>query len=250
MKSWILMAIMATVFSVIGIVLVLVAFLTSTWPLLSGLIFLLLGVVAATFVPAARREQGAAGVEAPAAVAGVVPFERVADLIRERLSGTPYVVTLEGALIRVHADLADAEFLGLASAHKVKVVRGLEVVAKAPGVAVTRDFEQDLEVSLGIGRLSGEARLVSGRTWTYQRRIEYGVGKDGSLGRQVDVRFSSKELQDPVNDVLKDTGWHTGFWGTLPADGKMGLVFAAVAGGGAVVAGIVLGIAALLGRFS
>jgi len=250
MKSWILMAVMAAIFSVMGIGLGVAAVVTSTWPLLLGLAFLVMGLVAASFVPAARREQGAADREVPAAVAGVVPFEHVADLIRDRLAGTPYVVQLDGALIRVHADLADAEFFGLASAHKVKVVRGLEVVAKAPGVAITRDFEQDLDVSAGIGRLTGQARIQSGRSWSYERRIEYGMGKDGTVGRQVDVRFSSRDLQDPVNAVLKETGWHTGFWGSLPADGKVGLIFAAIAGVGCVVSVVVLLIAALLGKFS
>ena len=250
MKTWTLLALMATVFGGIGLVLVVIAFVTGEWGLLGGLVFLIVGLLMAWFVPAARREQNAAGVAAPPVAAGTVPFERVADLIRERLAGTPYTVELEGSLIRVHADLADAEYLGWASAHKVKVVRGLEIVAAKPGVALTRDFEQDLDLSLGAGRLTGRARVQSGRSWSYERRIEVGLGKDGKIGRQVDVRFSSREIQDPVNAVLKETGWHTDFWSAQPADAKIGLVVGAIGGVGGVIALVVLAVGAVTGMFA
>ena len=250
MKTWILLAIMGAVFSGVGLVLAVVAFTTGEWALLAGLAFLAVGLVMSWFVPAARREQTAAGVPAPAASAAAMPFERVADLIRERLAGSPYTVELEGSRILVHADLADAEFLGWASAHKVTVVRGLEVVAKQPGLAITRDFEQDFDLSLGVGRLTGGARVESGRNWSYERRIEIGVGKDGKVGRQVDVRFSSKEIQEPVNAVLKETGWGANFWSSLPAEGKVGLILGVIGGVGAVVTVVTLVVGAVLGKFN
>ncbi len=248
MKTWILLAFMAALFSVIGVVMTVFAFVTGEWALLGGLVFLLVGLVMAYWVPATRREQNADSAALSPAAAGTVPFERVAELIRERLAGTPYAVELEGSMIRVHADLADAEFLGWASAHKVKVVRGLEVVASRPGVAITRDFEQDLDLSVGAGRLTGRARVQSGRSFSYERRIEWGMGKDGKVGRQVDVRFSSKEIQEPVNAVLKETGWYSSFWTALPAESKGALIVGAIGGGGALVALVVLGVAAMLGK--
>lgn len=249
MKTWVLLAFMALIFSLLGIGLTVAAFVTGEWPLLAGLVFLLVGLVMAWWVPAARREQSADSRDLPVAEAGTVPFERVAELIRERLDGTAYAVELQGSMIRVHADLADAEFLGWASVHRVKVVRGLEVVAARPGVAITRDFEQDFDLSLGVGRLSGSARVQSGRSWSVQRRIEWGVGKDGSVGRQVDVRFSSKEIQGPVNAVLEETGWHAGSWASLPAESKGALVVGIIGGVGAVFTLIVLGVAAIMGKF-
>lgn len=248
MKTWILLALMAALFSCIGLAVAVAAVVTREWWLLSFLVFTVVGAVMAYWVPATRREQNASTADAPAAAAGVVPFERVADLIRERLAGSPYAVELQGSMIRVHADLADAEFLGWASAHKVKVVRGLEVVASKPGVALTRDFEQDLDVSVGVGRLTGRARVQSGRSWSYERRIELGMGKDGTVGRQVDVRFSSKEIQDPVNAVLKETGWYSSFWSSLPAESKGALIVGVIGGAGAVLTLVVLGVMALLGR--
>lgn len=250
MKTWILLASMAALFSGIGLVLAVGALVTGEWAMLGGLVFLVVGLLMAWNVPAARREQNAAGVPSPPAAPGTVPFERVADLIRERLAGTPYVVEQQGSMIRVHADLADAEFLGWASAHKVSVVRGLEVVASGPGAAITRDYEQDLDLSVGVGRLTGHARVQSGRSWSIERRLEWGVGKDGRVGRQVDVRFSSRQIQDPVNAVLKETGWYTSFWSAQPAEAKVGLVVGAIGGVGGLITAVVLAVAAITGRFS
>lgn len=246
MKTWILLAFMAVLFCVLGVVMTVLAFVTGEWALLGGVVFLLVGSVMAWFVPTTRQEQNASSLPVPD---GPVPFERVAELIRERLAGSPYTVELEGSRIRVHADLADAEFLGWASAHKVKIVRGLEIVATKPGVAVTRDFEQDLELSVGAGRLTGRARVQSGRSYSFERRIEWGMGKDGTVGRQVDVRFSSKEIQGPVNAVLKETGWYSTFWTALPAESKGAVIVGAIGGVGAVVTVVVLGVAAILGKF-
>jgi hypothetical protein len=248
MKTWILLAFMAALFSAIGLVLAVAAMLTGEWWLLFLLVFAVVGLVMAWFVPATRREQNASGNALPDAAAGTVPFERVADLIRERLAGTPYTVELQGSRILVHADLADAEFLGWASAHKVTVVRGLEVVATKPGVAITRDFEQDLDLSVGVGRMTGSVRVQSGRSWSVERRVEWGMGKDGKIGRQVDVRFTSREIRGPVNAVLTETGWHSNFWTALPAEAKEALIVGAVGGVGAVVTLVVLGVAAISGR--
>ncbi|PUA79041.1 hypothetical protein [Nocardioides currus] len=248
MKTWIPMTVMSFAFSALGLGLAVAAVVTGEWVLLVGLVFLLVGLVMAWWVPATRREQTADRTGLPATADGTLPFDRVADLVRERLAGTPYAVDLEGSTIRIHADLADATFLGWASAHRVKVVRGVEVVATRPGVAVVRDYEQDLDLDAGPARLSGRVRVQSGRTWSYQRRIEWGVGTDGSVGRQVDVRFSSRELHEPVRAVLAASGYRTGFWATLPAESKGALVVGAIGGGGAVVALAVLGVAAILGK--
>ncbi|HXH77487.1 hypothetical protein [Nocardioides sp.] len=250
MKTWIILGAMAVAFSAVGVLLAVIAIATGSWIMLTGLLFLAVGLVMAWFVPVTRREQNATATEPPADVAGIVPFERVAELIRERLAGTPYTVDLQGSRILVHADLADTEFLGWASAHKVKVVRGVEVVAKEPGVAITRDFEQDFELSLGVGRVTGSARVQSGRSRSFERRIEYGVGTDMKVGRQVDVRFSSREIKEPVGAVLTETGWKGGFWASQPAEAKVGLIMAVVAGAGGVVTVATLLVLAALGKLS
>lgn len=251
MKPWVPVAMttVATAFAGVGLALALAAVLSGEWHLLFGLIFVVEGLVLFAFVPAARRATKKALRGPPTTAVRSVPFSEVADLIREKLSGTPYAVELEGNRIRVSANLADSEFLGLASAHKVKVVRGVEIVTTKPGVTITRDFEQDLDLSLGVGQLAGSARVLSGRSWSTTRRLEYGWGKDGTFGRQVDVRFSSSEIRAPVQEVLKETGWYPGFWASQPPEGKFALIMAGMGASGVVIVSVALVIGALLGEF-
>lgn len=241
------MAVLAAVFIVLGAAGVVAALLTGTWPLLTAGVFLVVGVVLAATTPATRREQTMGTTAAPDAPPGTVSFDQLAERIRTRLAGEPWTVELEGSRILVHADLADATFLTWASVHHVEVVRALEIVAVGPGRAVTRDIERDLDLSAGVGRLSGTVRVQSGRSWSYQRRIEYGVGTDGSVGRQVDVEFSSARLRGPVTDVLKETGWHQGAWVSLPAEAKGAAVVAVIGGVGGIVGGVVAAVLALRG---
>ena len=127
---------------------------------------------------------------------------------------------------------------GGAAAHHVHEVRGVEVAATRPGQAITRDFSQGFELDAGAGRLTGRAHVESGRSWSYTRRIEYGVGTDGSIGKQVDIDFSSSEIQRPINEVLRETGWYTTWFAALPAEAKGGLVMGVIGGVGGLAAGV------------
>lgn len=66
------------------------------------------------------------------------------------------------------------------------------------------------------------------------------------VGRQVDYTFSTSEIKKPVNDILKQSGWHAGPFGSLSTDGKIGAVVALSTVVGLVVAGVVVLIAAIV----
>ena len=211
MKTWMQLAFMAAILSAVGLLLVVLAFATGEWGFLGGLIFLGVGLLMAWFVPAARREQNAHLTDAPAAADGTVPFERVGALIRERLAGTPYTVEQEGSLIRVQAEPADAEVSDWTAAFAVRP--GFEIVATGPGVAIIRDYARDRGLTVHIGA-------------------------------------SSNEIHGPVTAALKETGWHSGSWASLPAISKGATIVGTIAGVGCVVTAVVLGVAAILGKFS
>jgi hypothetical protein len=245
MKRWWILGLLAAVFVVLGAVLA-VALRGDGLPgVAAGAVFLLVGLGMAWSAAQMRREESMGEVGAPEAVPGGVPWPEVAERIRARFQGTPYAVEVEGSIVRVRADLADATFLTWAAAHHVNEVRGVEVVAPRPGQAITRDFSQGFEIDAGAGRLTGSAHVESGRSWSYTRRIEYGVGTDGSVGRQVDIDFGSSEIQGPVNEVLRETGWYTTWFAALPAEAKGGLVMGAVGGIGGLVAAVAVLVDAL-----
>ncbi|MDR7255445.1 hypothetical protein J2X46_004452 [Nocardioides sp. BE266] len=236
MKRWWLLGFLATIFTVLGVVLVVALGREDPVGYVAGGIFLVVGL--GMWVPALamRREEHLDDVAAPDAAPGGVPWSEVAERIRARFAGTPFTVETEGSVIRVRADLADATFLTWAAAHHVREVRMVEVVAKKPGEAITRDVSQGFDLRGGAGVLTGSARVQSGRSWSYTRRVELGVGTDGSVGKQVDIDFSSSQIQGPVDEVLRETGWKASWWGALPAEAKGALVMGAVGGLGAIAA--------------
>ncbi|WP_426246722.1 hypothetical protein [Nocardioides sp. LHG3406-4] len=234
MKSWSLMALLAVVFCAVGIGLAIGAWQSGELALWGGAaIFVVVGLVPAALLPRARREQRqGSGVLAPAsATEGAPPpdgatwtLTQVADELSRQFEGTPYVVHASPERIRIHADLADATFLDFAGVNKVKVVRGLDIVPNGDGLAVVRDWEQDLDLTAGVGRLTGSTRMFSGSKIGFERRIRWGVGADGDWRRQVDFSSSSRQLRGVAVDVLKRAGMYPGWYATLPADAKAGLI--------------------------
>lgn len=155
-------------------------------------------------------------------------FDEVHAAIEHRFAETPYAVTRKDDKVTIQANLADKTYLTWAWAHHVNEIRGVEVTAKKNGKASTRDYSRSIAVSAGQAKLTGDIKYASGRQWSVERNIEYGVGFDGSIGRQVDYTYNTREIQGPVNDVLRRSGWYGGPFGSLPADAKVG-AFVAIA---------------------
>jgi hypothetical protein len=155
-------------------------------------------------------------------------FDEVHAAIEHRFTDTPYAVTRTGDKVVIQADLADKTYLTWAWAHHVNEIRGVEVKAKKNGKATTRDYSRSIAVSAGKATLTGKINYASGRQWSLEKNIEYGVGLDGSIGRQVDYTYNTREIQGPVNDILRRSGWYGGPLGSLPADAKIG-AFVAIA---------------------
>ena len=238
MKHWWILGLLATIFCVIGVGGIVLGRDDPAGYAVGG-VFLVAGLGMWWSVRQMRREESIGESPAPDVAPGGVSFAEVAERIRARLAGTPYDVEVEGSTIRVRADLADAAFLTWAAAHRVRDVRSLEVVAVGPGKTIMRDLVQSFEVRGGAAGLTGRARILSGRSWSYTRRIEYGVGADGSVGKQVDIDFSSSEIQKPVIEVLKETGWYTSWFAAQSAETRGAIGMAAFAGVGAIVAVVV-----------
>ena len=227
------MALFAGIFVVIGIGLGIAARLSGEAALWFGAaVCVVVGLVTAAYLPRARREQAlSTGELAPVSATSAAPSDgatwtlaQVAAELTRQFEGTPYVVQASPERIRIHADLADATFLDFAGVNKVKVVRGLDIVPDGKGAAVVRDWEQDLDLTAGVGRLTGSARMFSGASMGFERRIEWGVGADGDWKRQVDFSHSSRQLRGVAVAVLKRAGMYPGWFASLPADAKVGLI--------------------------
>lgn len=175
------------------------------------------------------------------------PFAAVAAELQRVLEPTPYAVEASAERIRVRADLADNRFLVLPGVRGVRQLFATDVIRKADGKVVTANVLLGLEWTVGLSgepvpRLTGRGEIGTGKIWSGSGSVEWGVGPDGRLGRQVDYTFSSSEITGPVSDVLRRTGWRE----TWPIEAKGG----AVMGGLGACAGLVVGALALLGKLS
>lgn len=246
MTRWWILGLLATIFTTVGAIVAVALGRQDPVGLAVGGVFVVIGLGMAGGAWSMRREEHLDEVPPPEPAPGGQTWAEVERRIRAHFEGTPFVVEAEGSVIRVRADLAHADFLGWASAHHVTEVRGVEAVATKSGQAITRDVAHGFEVSAGVARLTGSAHVFSGRSISYTRRVEYGVGADGRLGKQVDIDFSSRQVQGPVTEVLKETGWQPSWWSSLPAEAKGGLVMGIIG----AVGGLAAGVAALVQTLS
>lgn len=156
---------------------------------------------------------------------GAWTFTQIGEEIRRRMLDQPYVVDVGPERIRIHADLADARFLSFAGARQVRQVRGLDVVLVAPGNVIRRDWSRGVESSAGLASFRGEVTMSSGKQVRFERRIESGAPGSGARAA-VDYRFDSRELHEPVNEVLQEAGWWQNWYSSMPTEAKVALVLA------------------------
>lgn len=148
------------------------------------------------------------------------PVEWLAPALAEAFAGTPYVVRSNGRSILVHADLVDARWQHVATAHHLRqtFVTRFTPTGK-PGVIRRTDESRRLEASAGVTHLGAQLGVQSGRQWGHTRRVEYGLGLDG-FKKRVDFEFSTAEINQPVKAIMTRAGWRA----TLDAESKGALV--------------------------
>src|SRR5690349_19899799 len=111
MKRWWILGLLATVFTVLDVVVTLVLGRQDPVGFWVGGVFVVVGLGMAWGAWLMRREEHMEVVAPPEARPGEVPWTEVAYRTRRRFEGTPYVVETEGSVIRVRVDLAYASFL-------------------------------------------------------------------------------------------------------------------------------------------
>ncbi len=169
------------------------------------------------------------------------PWEQVVAQLAEAAQDAPFAVTpLAGGAVDVTYDVADARWFTLLQAHGLTSTLVCRLSERKPGRYARRDTLFDVEWSAGAGSLRGQGAVQSGWVWQRRRRIDYGIGTDGSVGRQVDVTFRSSDVPQWIGSVLEGSGWRA----ALDTEARIALGFAAFGGVVALGAGVVALIAA------
>lgn len=158
------------------------------------------------------------------------PLPAVAAALAEAFDGTPYVVLAAPGRIRVHADVVDARWQHLATERALSSSVVVTLSEKAPGVLRRNDAAHRVETVAGVPQIGAQVAVQSGRTWSYQRRVEYGVGLDG-FRKRVDYEFSTSELNAPIKAVLGASGWRT----AMDAETRTALIIGALGASSIIV---------------
>lgn len=247
MKTWIVLLLLSVAFTLVGVGLLVGGILSGTWPLVVvGAVFGVLGLGLGAAVVPIRREQAVGGEllpvtpateEAPtASEQDPWPWEVLRAEVARAFADTPFTVLADDDRLRVRADLADTRFLTATGVRRLQHVEAVDLVRKGRGRAVGVDSMLALEWHAGVGsdlqpRLRGSASVMSGKRWTWSKRVEVGVGDDGRLGRQVDWSFRSADIKEPLGRTLQLGGWQQA-WST---EAKLGLAVAALGASSVVV---------------
>ena len=183
----------------------------------------------------------------------------LAERVRERAEGTPYLVeeTAEGFLVRL--DVANARWYApmVRQAMRLLVTHHVAVDANARTFTI-RDELRRVPRTKGVGHeggglkgdgdvpvLSASAQLLKGKYYGFERRRVYVHDEDGEFDKVVDYRFDSREGHRLIQNAARDAGWTE----RMPGIVKGALVMAIIGGAGGVAAAVAVLVGLALGKF-
>ena len=164
--------------------------------------------------------------------------------MRRATEGPPYRVTKTDTGLDVGLDIVDEQWFGSYSAAGLRKAYVHHVAVPDDGTYSVTDDALTVEWEAGVPTLSGSVERSRGRVWELSAEKVWAFDSKGDFGRVVDYRFDSEEGRRLVTGVAKQLGLKQKRGG----EEKIGLVVALVGGVGAVLALVVLGVLALLGR--
>jgi hypothetical protein len=163
--------------------------------------------------------------------------------VRQAAEGTPYTVTETEDGFDVALDIVDAQWFGLFNKAGLKRLYIHHVKLKGEKLYSITDESRKLDWVAGTPRISASAEVTKGRIIEFSKQKVWAFDEHGNFGVQADYRFNSEEGRALVEGVAKQLGLEQ----RRGMEEKLGIFFAALAIGGLVLGGIVVGILALLG---
>ncbi len=172
------------------------------------------------------------------------------ERVRAATEGTPYTVTETPEGFEVGIDIVDARWYTLLYRNGVKRVFTYEVrLDEAKQTMAVTDVARSVRWSAGGDptrppSLHAEKSIQRGRVYPFSTEKQFGVDAGtGQAGMPVDYTFSSEEGRRLIRGAAKELGWSE----KLGGEAKGAIIFGVAVLAALVVAGIVLGIVALLG---
>lgn len=166
-------------------------------------------------------------------------FQRV----QAATEGTPYAVTRTGNGFDLGLDIVDARWFGLLNQAGLKKTYVHHVSMPEPGSYTISDESRTLDWSAGVPTVA-KAEVMHGRVIEFGRQKVWGLDDQGRFGVQADYSFDSEEGRDLLTGIADQLGLKQRRGGAE----KIGLYVGLGAIAMIVLAGIVVGILALLGK--
>ena len=166
------------------------------------------------------------------------------ERVRAAAEGTPYVVTETERGFDVTLDVVNASWYGVLNKAGVRKVFTHHVSVE-DGTYTIVDDVRSLEWVAGTPRIAATAERQYGRVIEFGAQKVWAFDEQGNFGVQAEYRFSSEEGRQLVDGIARQMGLR-------PRRGtaeKVGLVMGVIGGVGALVAAVVVGVMALMGKF-
>lgn len=166
--------------------------------------------------------------------------------VEQAADGTPYAVTPTERGFDVAIDVVDAQWFGLFNKAGLSKHYTHHVAVPGDGSYTITDDARSIQWVAGVPQVKGSAERQLGRVKEFGVQKVWAIDEDGRFGQVVDFRFNSEEGRDLVTGVADQLGLKQ----RRGAAEKTGLAFALVFGGLTVVGLVVMGVLALMGKFS
>ena len=170
--------------------------------------------------------------------------DRFRAAVAAAAEGTPYVVRPTEDGFDVHLDIVDATWFGLFNKAGLRKAYTHHVKVGENGRYTVVDDARTVEWIAGTPRIGANAERVVGRVKEFGAQRVWAFDDRGRFGVQADYRFDSGEGRQLVEGVARQLGLRQG----RSLEERIGLGFALFTVLGLVLAGIVIGILALLDK--
>jgi hypothetical protein len=156
--------------------------------------------------------------------------------VQQAAEGTPYVVEETDQGFDVTLNIVDAQWYGLFNKAGLKRVFIHHVAFPADDAYAVTDDARSLEWVAGTPRVGGSMERQIGRVKEFGAQKVYAFDEHGDFGKQVDYRFNSEEGRRLITGKAEQLGLQEVRGGAE----KIGLFFAVLGIGGALVTLVVL----------
>lgn len=170
--------------------------------------------------------------------------EQFRHAMMQATAGTPYTVSPIDDGFILHLEIANAQWYGLFNRAGLKEEYTCRVTVDGEKYKLLQG-RRSIDWVAGAPRTGGRIEWASGWVWQRSKKQVWAWDEQGRFGKVVDYTFDSGEGKQLVKAVAERLGLRAG----MPGRVKGALIFAVIAGIGAIITVVVMGFFLLSGDY-